>query len=165
MWILIVVLLSTLKLLQKSDRPKKNGNTFPDPVNNPSVYQLMINKTVFCDDEHTSNIFQNPYNLWDTDPAAPKSPNHTYDRDSMSNQYLQTTTHHPRTNFYPVFFSLLTMDSKKKGLRVSFAFFQKNYLPDGRVKKTVATDEELSHLRNPGAMDGVSPFVMNCSCI
>ena len=57
------------------------------------------------------------------------------------------------------------MESKKKVLRVSFAFFQKVYLPDGRVKKTVATLEELSEIYKPGAMDGVPPFVMNCSCI
>ena len=83
----------------------------------------------------------------------------------MSNQYPQTTTHQPRTDFYPEFFSLRSMESKKKVLRVSFAFVQKMYLPDGRVKKTVATLEELSKLCKPGEMDGVPPFVMNCSCI
>ena len=57
------------------------------------------------------------------------------------------------------------MDSQRKGLRVSFAFFQRNYLPDGRVNETVATVEELSDLSKPGAMDGIPPFVMNCNCI
>ena len=38
------------------------------------------------------------------------------------------------------------MDSKKKGLRVGFAFFQRNYLPHGRVNETVDTVEELSDL-------------------
>ena len=57
------------------------------------------------------------------------------------------------------------MGSKKKWLRVSFAFFQRNYLPDGRVNETVATVEELSDLRKPGAIDGIPPFVMNCNCI
>ena len=57
------------------------------------------------------------------------------------------------------------MDSKKKGLRVSFAFFQRKYLPDGRVNETVATVEELSDLLKPGAMDGIPPFVMKCNCI
>ena len=57
------------------------------------------------------------------------------------------------------------MDSQRKGLRVSFAFFQRNYLPDGRVNETVATVEELSDLWKPGAMDGIPPFVMNCNRI
>ena len=64
-----------------------------------------------------------------------------------------------------MFSSLRTMDSKKKGLRISFAFFQRNYLPDGRVKETVATAEELSGIWKPGAMDGTPPVVMNCNCI
>ena len=83
----------------------------------------------------------------------------------MFNQYLQPTNHQPRTDSYPVFSSLRTMDSKRKGLRVSFAFFQRNYLPDGRVNETVATVEDLSDLWKPGAMDIIPPFVMNCSCI
>ena len=98
-------------------------------------------------------------------PAALMSLYHTNDRYSMSNQYPQPTTHQPRTDSYPVFSSLRRMDSQRKGLRVSFAFFQRNYLPDGRVNETVATVEELSDLWKPGAMDGIPPFVMNCNCI
>ena len=36
-----------------------------------------------------------------------------------------------------------------KGLRVSFALFQKIYLPDGRLNETVAKLEELSDLWKP----------------
>ena len=57
------------------------------------------------------------------------------------------------------------MDSQRKGLRVSLAFFQRNYLPDGQVNETVATVEELSDLWKPGVMDGSPQFVMNCNCI
>ena len=78
---------------------------------------------------------------------------HTNDRYSFSNKYHQPTIHQPRTHSYPVFSSLRTMDSKRKGLRVSFAFFQRNYLPDRRVNETVATVEELKDLWKPGAMD------------
>ena len=117
------------------------------------------------DEQHSSNIFLTPYILWDMSPAALTSLNHNNDRYSLSNQYLQPTTHQPRTDSYPVFSSLRTMNSKRKGLRVSFAFFQRNYLPDGRVNETVATVEELSDLWKPGAMDGAPPFVMNCNCI
>ena len=95
-------------------------------------------------------------------PVALMSPNHTNGRYSMSNKYHQPTTHQPTTDSYPVFSSLRKMDSKKKGMHVSFAFFQRNCLPDGRVNKTVATVEELSDLWKHGAMDAIPLFVMNC---
>ena len=91
--------------------------------------------------------------------------NQANDRYSMSNQCPNPTTHQPRTDSYPVFYSLRRMDSKRKGLRVSFAFFQQNYPSDGQVNGTVATVEELSDLWKPGAMDGTPPFVMKCNCI
>ena len=119
----------------------------------------------FIDEHHNSIIFPNPYNLWDMVPAALMSLDHTNDRYSMSNQYPQLTTHQPRTDSYPVFSSLRRMDSQRKGSRVSFAFFQRNYPPDGRMNETVATIEELSDLWKPGVMDGFPPFVMNCNCI
>ena len=117
------------------------------------------------DEQHSSNIYLTTYILWDMSPPALTSLKHSNDRYSISNQYPQTTTHRPGTHSYPVFSSLRTMNSKRKGLRVSFAFFQRNYLPDGRVNETVATVEVLSDLWKPGAMDGIPPFVMNCNCI
>ena len=117
------------------------------------------------DELHSSNIFMNPYNLWDLVPAALLSLCHTNDTYYFFNQYPQPTTRQPRADSYPVFSSLRTMNSKRKGLRVSFAFFRKNYLPDGRMNETVAKVEELSDLWKPGAMDGTPPFVMNCNCI
>ena len=115
--------------------------------------------------QHSSNIFLNPYNLWDMVPATLMSLSHTNDTYSMFNQYPQPTTQQPRADSYPVFSSLRTMNSERKGLRVSFAFFQRNYLPDGRMNETDAKVEELSDLWKPGAMDGTPPFVMNCNCI
>ena len=47
MKILLVVLPSTLKLLQKSDRSTENGITFPDPVENPGAFPVTIGITVF----------------------------------------------------------------------------------------------------------------------
>ena len=44
--ILIVVLLSTLKLLQKSYSSTENGNTFPHPVENPSAFPVTNSITV-----------------------------------------------------------------------------------------------------------------------
>ena len=121
--------------------------------------------TCFVDEQHSSNIFLNPYNLLDMVPAALMSLSRTNDNYSMFNQYPQPTTQQPRADSYPVFSLLRTMNSKRKGLRVSFAFFQRNYLPDGRMKETVAKVEELSDLWKPGAMDGTPFFVMNCNCI
>ena len=117
------------------------------------------------DEQHSSNMFLTPYILWDMSPAALTSLNHNNDRYSISNHYPQPTTQQPRTDSYAVFSSLRTMNSKKKRLRLSFAFLQINYLPDGRVNETVATVEELSDLWKPRAMDGIPPFVMNCNCI
>ena len=86
-------------------------------------------------------------------PAALMPLNHTNDTYSMFNQYPQPTTQQPRTDSNPAFSSMRTMNKKRKALRVSFAFFQRNYLQDRRVNKTVATVEELSDLWNPGALD------------
>ena len=121
--------------------------------------------TCFFDKQHSSNIFLNPCIIWDMVPAALMSLNHTNDTYPMFNQYPQLTTQQPKTDSYPVFTSLRTMDSKRKELRVNFAFFQRNYLPDGRMNETVAKVEESSDLWKPGAMDGIPPFVMNCNCI
>ena len=79
-------------------------------------------------------------------PAALMSPKHTNIRYSVSNEYPKPSTHQPRTDSKPVISSLRTMESKMEGLRDSFAFFQKNYLPDGSVNETVATVEELGDI-------------------
>ena len=57
------------------------------------------------------------------------------------------------------------MDNKRTGLRVSFAFFQREYLLDGRLNKSIATIEDLSDLSKAGDTDGVPPFLMKRSCI
>ena len=118
----------------------------------------------FIYEQHGSKIFLNPYNLWDTIPAALTSLNCTNDRYSMSNQCPQATTHQPRTDSYPGFSSLRAMDSRRKDVRVSFAFFHRSNLPDGRVNETIATVDKLNDLWKCGAMDGIPPFVMNCNC-
>ena len=117
------------------------------------------------EEQHSSKFILNPYNLWDMVPAALMPLNHTNDRHSMSNQYPQPTTHQSRKKLLLVFSSLRTMDSKSKGLRVSFALFQRNYRPDGGVNETFATLEELSDLWKLGATDGSPLFAKDCSCI
>ena len=44
--IFLVLLLSTLELLQKSNRSTEDGITFPDPVKNPSAFPATINITI-----------------------------------------------------------------------------------------------------------------------
>ena len=151
------------KKYNASDSELKKHNALDFAFKTLQRVRFQINDPI--DEQHTSNTILNPYNLWDMVPAALMSLNHTNDRDSMSHQYPQPTTHQPRTDSYPVFSSLRAMDSKWRGLRVSFAFFQRNYLPDGRMNETVAKVEELSDLWKPGAMDGIPPFVMSSNCI
>ena len=91
MMILIVLLLSTLKLPQKTDRSTEKGSTIPDPVKNPRAFPVTINIT----EQHKSIIFLNPYNLWDMVPTALMSLKYTNVGYSMSNQYPQPTTHQP----------------------------------------------------------------------
>ena len=64
--ILIVVLLCTLRLLQKSDRSTENGITFPDPVKNPSAFPVTIGITVLLMSSITLISFWNHtiYGTW-----------------------------------------------------------------------------------------------------
>ena len=66
----------------------------------PSNYRY----NCFIDEQHNSNIFLNPYNLWDMVSAALMSLNHTNDRYSKSNQYSQPPAHQPRTDSSGVHF-------------------------------------------------------------
>ena len=121
---------------------------------NPQFIPSNDQHSCCVDEQHRSNIVLNPQNLWDTVPASLMSLNHTNDTYSMFNQYPQLTTQQCRNDSYPMFSSLRTIDTKRKGFRVSFAFFQKNYLPDRRVNETVAKFAEFSNLWKPGAMEG-----------
>ena len=144
---------------------KRERNYISRSCEKPRCIPSNDQHTCFVDKQHSSNIYLNPYILWDMVPAALMSLSHTNDTCSMLNQYPQLTTQQPRADSDPVFSSLRTMNSKRKGLRVSFAFFQRSYLPEGRMNETVAKVEELSVFWKPGAMDGTPPFLMNCNCI
>ena len=157
------MLLSILTFLQRSNWSTQNGH------NSTSYEKLKCipnkhEKNCSFDKEHTCNTWC-IWNIWDMVAAGPMSLNHTADRGSMSNQYPHRTTQQPRKNCYPVFCSLRPMDNKNKGLCLGFAFYRKNYLPDGRVDETVATVEELGDSWKTGPRNGVSPFVMNSRCV
>ena len=86
------------------------------------------------DEQHSSNKILNPHTFRDVVQAAVMSLKHTDDRYSMTNQYPQPSTHQPKTDSYPVFFSLGTMDSKRKELRVIFCILSKK-LPTERTSE------------------------------
>ena len=89
--------------------------------------------TCCVDEQHSSNTFLNPYNLWEVVAAAPMSVNYTNDTYSMFNQYPQPTTQQPSTDSYPVFSSLRTMDSKE-GIARQLCILSKK-LPTGRTSE------------------------------
>ena len=66
MKILIVVILSTLKLLQKTERSTENGITFPDFLKNPSAFPVTIGITVLYMSSITLIIFltRTIYGMW-----------------------------------------------------------------------------------------------------
>ena len=164
MKILIVVLLSTMKLLQKSDRSTENGITFPDPVKNPSEIPVTISITVlFMGSLALISLWTRTISgTWFrqllchsttlmTDTLCPIS--------TLNQQLTNLKQSHIRLSPHCERWTI-----KGRDRAVNFAFFQRNYLPDGRVNETVATVEELSDLWKPGAMDGITPFVMNSIC-
>ena len=154
-----------MKLLQKSERSTEIGITFPDPVKNPSAFPVMIGITVSLMSSITLTSFWTRTIYWTWfQQLLCHSITLMIDTLCPINTLNQQLTNLEQTH-NPVFSSLRRMDSHRKGLPVSFAIFQRNYLPDGRVKETVAMVEELSDLWKPGKMDGSPPFVMNCNCI
>ena len=93
----------------------------------PQCIPSNVQHTCCLDGQHSSKIFLNTYNLLDMVSAALMSLNHNNDTYFMFNQYAQPTTQQPRTDSCPVLSSLRRMNSKRKGLHVSFAFFQSTY--------------------------------------
>ena len=156
----------TLEVLQKLVGSTVNGKSFLDLVKNLSASQITINVTVLMMRRiHLISLFTPSIHgtwiqqlLWHSTTlligtACPIS------------ILKERTTHHSIRVLKPMFSSLRPMDNKRRALRHSCAFFQRNYLPDEQVNKTVATVEDLSDIWKPVAMDGVPPFVMNCVCI
>ena len=91
--------------------------------------------TCSVDEQHSSNIFSNPYKLWDMVPAALMSFNHLNDAYSMFNQLPQLTAQQPRTDSYPVFSPLRAMDSKKRDCASALHSFKEiTYRTDERTK-------------------------------
>ena len=131
----------------------------------PKCIRSNDQRNCFFDKQHTSNISLNRYNSWNLVLAAFVSLSHTNDRDCISNQYPQPTTHQPTKESYPVFSSLRRMDGEGNGLCVGFAFFRRKYLPDGRVNETVAKGCTVEGSLQARSNGWKYTFVMNCNCI
>ena len=81
----------------------RQRNYFSRFCEKPQYIPSNDHHTCFVDEQHSSNIFLNPYNLWDIVPAALMSLSHTNDTYSTFNQYPQPTTLQPRADSYPLF--------------------------------------------------------------
>ena len=93
----------------------------------PQCFPRNNQHTCSVDEHQNSNIFVKPYNSWDMVQPALIPLNQTNHLLSMVNQYPQPIFQQHRTDPTPVFSSLRSMDCKRRGLRVSLAFFQRNY--------------------------------------
>ena len=161
----MVVLLSNLKLLKSQKGQPRTEKLIPDSVKNPRASQVSITMTVLLmKSKPLLNFWTRTIFLLDMDPATLMTLIHTTDNESMCNQYPETTTHQPRTNLCLLFSPLRPMDSKRMGLSVSFAIYQKK-ITDRHVNEPFPTFEEFNDLWKPGAMDVFSPVVVNCRCI
>ena len=105
---------------RKLERIKRERKIFPVPLKLPSAYQVKITTPVFFYERYTSN---DPYKLWDMFLTALFTINSTPDKDLMTLQHVQKSTHKIYTDLIAVFSSLRLIDKKRKGLQVNFAFF------------------------------------------
>ena len=65
---------------------------------NPKYIPSNDQRSRCFDEEQISNVFMEPYDIWDVDPATPLLINLTPARDPMTTQYLQTSTCQPKTD-------------------------------------------------------------------
>ena len=65
---------------------KRERNYISRSCEKPQYIPSNDQHNFLTDEQHNSNIFLNPFILWEMDPAAPMSLNNTIDRYSMSNQ-------------------------------------------------------------------------------
>ena len=74
----------------------RERNYISRPCEKPQCISSNDQHTCFVDEQHSSNIFLNPYNLWDTVPAALMSlsrTNDTYSKFSTLNQQPNNLEH------------------------------------------------------------------------
>ena len=101
-----------------------------------------------------------PLQFMGQDPSSSLSLHLTRHRDLMTIHCPQTSIIQRKTEFYPVFSFLRSIESRRKGCESAF-FRSKELLTDVRVSKTVAMVESSTSCVKLGAMGGVLPFVIN----
>ena len=79
-----MVLLSTVKLRQNSEKINRERNYTSRSCEKPIFILSSDQHHCSIDQQHITNIFLIPYNLWDMDPSSLVSLNHTDDKHSMS---------------------------------------------------------------------------------
>ena len=157
-----MVLLSCLKLLQKSDRSTENRYKFPDPVKNPSAFPATISMSVLL----MSSLALT--SLW------PRT---------FYGTCLQQLLRHSTTIMIDTLYLISTLNQQLINLEqthIRCSFHCERWTVKGRdcasalrsfKEITYRTDEwtkqlqRLNDLWKPGTMDGIPPFVMNCNCI
>ena len=70
-----------------------------------------------------------------------------------------------RTNGSTIFPCLKGPQSQNKNLNVKFSHFETVIFPDGRSTLSAAAKEDCGNFWQPGAMDGVPLYFLNCQTI
>ena len=156
---------STLKLLQESERSAENGNTFPDPVKIPSASpaQATINETVFSIKSTPLISFWSRtfYRTWILQLLS-HSIKLMIGTLCPISTLKQQLTNLEQTNIRVLF---IANDGKQKEVILrQLCIFSEN-LPTGRTSGgNSCYCWRVEWSLEVGAMNGVPPFVMKCSC-
>ena len=165
MTILIVVLLSTMKLLQKSERLTENGYKSPGPVKNPSPFPVTIGITAlsmssitlisFWTRKYCGTWFQQLLCHSITlmiDTLCPIS--------TLNQQLTNLEQTHNRCSLHCEGWTVKGRDCAS----ALHSFNEITYQTDEWTKQLLRLKSWVIS-GNPGAMDGIPPFMMNCTCI
>ena len=125
--------------------------------------QLPINITVLSHATLAFNITVDPYNLWDKILAAPYHSTLLVIGILWPFIVLKHQSFNVKQNSILYSLFLRSIESRRSGCESAF-FRSKELLTDVRVSKTVAMVESSTSCVKLGAMGGVLPFVINCSC-
>ena len=138
-------------------------NIFEGPMKTASAPKLTINITVFFSCNASVQYHCAHLQFMGQEPSSPLSMNFTPVRYHMAIQCPQTSILPRKTKFYPWFSCLRSTESRKQGSESAY-FRSKELLTVVRVSKAAAMVESSAFCVKPGAVGGVLPFVMNCSC-
>ena len=110
-------------------------------------------------------VFLDPYSIWDITCDTPIVLNNTKGLDRMTIKYQDAAIHEPKLNLFPLFSCLRKPNSRRKGLKVLFAFTQQDILPNGCVCESATAVEAPSDYWKPGVLDNSPIYKLNCNII